>query len=131
MRSIITLFFAVLMLASCGKSGVEKPDNLIEEKKMKEIIYDLSLLEAIKSQKPVALETSGVNANEYIYKKYKIDSLQFVKSNRYYASDIERYKKMYDDIAKRLENNKKEIDSLIKINGGMPSVPAQNEGVVK
>lgn len=131
MKITTTLLLALFAFASCGKSGPEKPDNLIEEKKMKEIIYDLSLLEAIQSQKPVALETSGVNPNEYIYKKYKIDSVQFVKSNQYYASDLEHYKKMYDDIAKRLEKNKKEIDSLIKINGGMQNVPAQDEGVVK
>ena len=45
MRTTAT-FLMILFLAACSKPAVEKPDNLIEEGKMVDIMYDLSLLEA-------------------------------------------------------------------------------------
>lgn len=91
---LITLFF------SCN-SSVEKPKNLIGKDKMIDILYDISLLEAIKSQNINGGITSKA-ASEYIYKKYKIDSMQFVNSNKYYASNIEEYKKMFEEVKERL-----------------------------
>jgi hypothetical protein len=106
MRTITLLFGLIFLATGCGNSAVQKPDNLIDEDKMVEIIYDLSLLEAIKSQKPVVLETNQINPNTYIYKKYEIDSIQFAKSNAYYASDIKAYKEIYEKVSKRLDEHK-------------------------
>jgi len=98
----------MVMLAAlaCGKSVVEKPDNLIAKDKMTDIIYDLSILEAMRSQKPLILEQNNINSNTYIYKKYGIDSLQFEQSNRYYASNVEQYKAIYEEVSRRLEAQK-------------------------
>jgi len=69
---------------------------------MVDIIYDLAVLDAVRSQKPLVLENNSINPDKYIYKKYNIDSIQFAKSNQYYASDLKEYKKMYEEVAKRL-----------------------------
>lgn len=107
----------VLFLASCNHNAVEKPENLIEEEVMTNILYDLSILEAMKSQNPYAPQNQSMNPKDYIFKKYKIDSLQFATSNRYYVSQIEAYKKMYDLVNERLEKEKKAADSLVLIKG--------------
>ena len=104
------------MFFSCNNNSVEKPKNLIGKDKMVDILYDISLLEAIKTQNI----NGGMNSkmgNEYIYKKYKIDSVQFVKSNKYYASDIEEYKKMFEKIKERLNAETLKIDGELKKNG--------------
>lgn len=110
MKIGIALLSFLFLLTSCKDSGISKPDNLIEEDKMVDIIYDLALLEGIKSHNPVNLQ--NVNSNEFVYKKYKIDSLQFVKSTQFYASDITNYKKMYEEVGKRIEKNKSYLDSI-------------------
>jgi len=109
MRKIITITF-IYLLAACGNSSVQKPDKLIEEDRMVDIFYDLALLEAIKAHKPDIIQ-SAKDPNQYIYKKYGIDSLQFAQSNRYYATDIKRYKRMFGRVGKRLEGNKKKLDA--------------------
>lgn len=120
MKKVAIVFGILLLACSCEKQVVEKPDNLIDRKKMTDIIYDLSILEAMRSQKPLVLEQNGINQNTYIYKKYGIDSIQFAKSNQYYASDIAIYKQIYEDVAKRLEAHK------------VPDAPADpNAGVIK
>jgi hypothetical protein len=124
----------VFLLSACSNSTVEKPKNLIEEDKMVDIFYDLALLEAIKAHNPGVIQEAK-DPNKYIYKKYRIDSLQFAKSNRYYATDINRYKKMYGRVGKRLERNKNMIDSLgMKPKNkkkAMPEVLPNDGGMVK
>ncbi len=98
-----------LLLAFIGcNHTIDKPDNLIEKDKMIDILYDISLLEAIKSQN-ISGGISNNNANTYLYKKYKIDSIQFAQSNKYYASDIEEYKKMFEEVKSRLEKQTQKI----------------------
>lgn len=82
---------------------------------MVDVMYDLSLLEAMKYQSPSAIETHKIDPTEYIYIKYKIDSTQFVQSNMYYASDYKEYKNIYDQINARLKKNKSLVEASIKI----------------
>ncbi len=114
MKKFILFFTFLLVIASCNNLAVEKPDNLIEEDKMINVLYDIALLEAIRVSNPVSLETRKINLTTYVFKKYKIDSLQFEQSGRYYSSDVERYAKIYETVTQRLDSNKTLIDSLIK-----------------
>lgn len=114
MKKIAILFLIFSVFASCQKSAIEKPDKLIEEDVMVNIIYDLAILEAIKSQNLTPLETHSINPNDYIYKKYKIDSLQFAKNDKYYASNIKKYKSIYDRVNKRMEEKLAVTDTTKK-----------------
>ena len=95
------ILVTMLLIFSCNSNTVEKPSNLIEEDEMIAILYDISLLEAVKNQN-ISGGITVKYANEFIFRKYKIDSIQFVKSNTYYASDIEEYKKMFEKVKTRL-----------------------------
>jgi hypothetical protein len=124
MKKYRLLFIAIaLTTVSCKDEVLEKPKNLVERSKMVDIIYDLSILEAARTQ------TVGVQnypkPTEFIKNKYKIDSLTFAKSTQYYASDIKEYKKMYDEVKERL------AAESAKLNGGIPSKENLEEGVLK
>ena len=114
MKRVTLFFILIILISSCKEEVVKKPDNLIEKKVMVDVMYDLTLLEAIKYQSPNELETHKINPTEYIYKKYKIDSTQFVQSNMYYASDYKGYKNIYDQINSRLKKNKSIVETSIK-----------------
>ena len=115
MRKIIPFLVILTLLVSCKDEVVQKPERLIDKDVMLDVMYDLAVLEAIKYQNPASLDTFKINSREYIYKKYKIDSLQFAKSNVYYASDYEDYKLMFEQITKRLDASKKSADSLVNL----------------
>jgi len=102
-----------LMVVSCQERKVEKPEELIDEETMIAIFYDLSVLEAIKTNNPIALEQNQINPYTYIYKKYNIDSLQFVENNLYYATDLKAYKKMYEKVELQLTEQKALSDSAV------------------
>ena len=67
---------------------------------------------------------NDIETMDFIYKKYTIDSLQYVKSDLYYASEPAIYEEMYINVEKRLETEKermqeekkKKSDSIIETN---------------
>ncbi|MEY3451753.1 MAG: hypothetical protein RL711_1579 [Bacteroidota bacterium] len=106
---------AILALLGCKEDLVKKPDLLIEKSKMMDIMYDLALLEAIKYQNPAVLDSNQIRPKQFIYKKYKIDSLQLAQNNKYYAADYKSYKVMFESLVKRIENEKKRVNAVIKL----------------
>jgi len=106
---------AILALLGCKEDLVKKPDLLIEKSKMMDIMYDLALLEAIKYQNPAVLDSNQIRPKQFIYKKYKIDSLQLAQNNRYYAADYKSYKAMFESVVKRIESEKKRVNAVIKL----------------
>jgi hypothetical protein len=114
MKKSISLL-AILVLLGCKEDLVKKPDLLIEKSKMMDIMYDLALLEAIKYQNPAVLDSNQIRPKQFIYKKYKIDSLQLAQNNKYYAADYKSYKEMFESVVKRIENEKKRVNAVIKL----------------
>lgn len=113
MKNILP-FFVFLLLWSCKEEIAKKPDRLIEKSEMINIMHDLALLDAIKYQSPTVLDSNQIRPKQFIYKKYKIDSLQLAQNNLYYASDYKNYKIMFDEVMQRLENDKKKAEKLEK-----------------
>lgn len=114
MKNFFLFFIGFCFLVSCEQKAIEKPDNLIEKEKMDDIIYDLTLLQAMRGGYQATLDSNKVDVANYIYKKYKIDSLQFANSNRYYASDVAAYNRMFNRVNERLIANKIKADTLAK-----------------
>jgi Domain of unknown function (DUF4296) len=104
-KIVIPFLIFLSIFASCEKEVVNTPKNLIEKEKMVDIMYDLSILEAIKIQNASSLDTFKINSSKYIYKKHKIDSAQFAQNNIYYAADYKEYKRMYEEVKSRLDKN--------------------------
>ena len=114
MKKRISLL-AILTLLGCKDDLVKKPDVLIEKSKMMDIMYDLALLEAIKYQNPAVLDSNQIRPKQYIYKKYKIDSLQLAQNNVYYAADYKSYKIMFEEVVKRIAKEKKRANAAVKL----------------
>ena len=114
MKKRISLL-AILTLLGCKDDLVKKPDVLIDKSKMMDVMYDLALLEAIKYQNPAVLDSNQIRPKQYIYKKYKIDSLQLAQNNVYYAADYKSYKIMFEEVVKRIANEKKRANAAVKL----------------
>ena len=131
MKKIVSFFIILIVLVGCKKELVKEPKRLIEREKMVKIMYDLSLLEAMKVDNPTLMDSFKSNSNQYIYKKYKIDSVQFAQSNIYYAADYKEYEKMYNQVKVRLENEKAKVNSLMKLEAKKEMLKAKEENKLK
>ena len=114
MKKLLFICTAFLGLLACQDIQYpEKPDNLIPEDKMVDIITDLYIFNAAKSYNRNLLQQSGLTMESFIFEKHQIDSLQFEKSNDYYAANIEKLEAIYKKAQERLELRQQEIDTLI------------------
>ncbi len=105
------MYFMVLTtLFACSEEVIEKPENLIPKDQMVEILYDLAIINSAKKSNPSYLTERGIEAMPFIYRRYDIDSLQFVQSDIYYASRPSEYEEIYSILEARLEKEKSEYD---------------------
>lgn len=106
---------ALLLLISCGEELIDKPDNLIPKEKMINIIEEMAVINAAKSTNADMLRKNQVDPTDFILKKYEVDSLQFVESDRYYVSKPVEYKDIYETVEKRLEAKGKAMGETKRI----------------
>lgn len=92
------------LLVGCAEEVIKKPEDLIPREKMTNILYDISLLTSAKNTDRAVLFNHGIETMDYIYKKYDVDSVQFVKSDEYYASKPQEYQDIFESIKKRLDS---------------------------
>ncbi len=112
-KNVFIVVLATTLLA-CSEKVIEKPENLIPKDQMTEIYYDLAIINAAKKTNPNRLKNYEFETMSFIYKKHGIDSIQFVKSDIYYASIPTDYEGMYEMIEARLEEEKSVFDSVKK-----------------
>jgi len=123
MKKIVALLVFLSFFFSCKKEeAVQKPAHLIGKSKMIDVLYDLSLLEAVNQGHLASTMNYKVNPKEYIYKKYKVDSAQFSQSNIYYAANYVEYQDMLNLVTKRIDSKKVVVDSLYKIQKKQDSI---------
>ncbi|MEC4049968.1 DUF4296 domain-containing protein [Flavobacterium sp. SUN046] len=125
MKKLILLFTLLLVgITSCKEEGPKKPKHFIEKNKMVDMMYDLSILEAAKAQN-IVYQNNFPTAKNFLKKKYNVDSLTFAENTKYYASDLKEYKKMYETVKARID------EDIKKNNGGKPIAPNNDAGVVR
>ncbi|GAA4269249.1 DUF4296 domain-containing protein [Hyunsoonleella aestuarii] len=105
------LFIVFIVLASCYElKGPEKPENLLSKEEMVNILIDIRLLTSSTGSNRAVLENNKIVPETYVYKKHKIDSIQFASSSDYYAFYIDDY----DEIYKKVRDSLKLLKELFE-----------------
>ena len=112
MRIILTLIILVIV-QSCKDFNNKKPENLISEDKMVEILFDLEIINAARGDNKKIIEEKISNVNNYLQNKYKIGIDQFENSISYYSSDILKYSSIIQEVEQKLDSTKNLIQKKI------------------
>lgn len=113
MRKLIVIGVVFLAMA-CGEKLIDPPEDLIPKSQMTDILYDISLMDAIESNYPSALERNDIMVMELIFEKYGIDSTRFAQSDLYYASQPDQYEEIYQALHDRLNKERDSITEAIQ-----------------
>ena len=73
MKQILFLLVSLLVL-SCSNNPVPKPDNLLDEEVMVDILFDVAVLNAAQNVKPSVLREHNIENQTFIFNKYSISS---------------------------------------------------------
>lgn len=125
MKKIVLLISLFSVMVACEKQVVQKPANLIPEEKMVGILTDIVIYQAIDGYDSQKLTTNNVKLSDFIYNKYKVSIKDIETSNKYYASDVDGYKKMYAKVIDRLEEQRKVAGVEVEKTTGVKPVDAQ------
>lgn len=101
----------IIFFISCNEQLMEKPDQLIPRDKMVAVLKDLALVNAAKTTNITQLRDKKLDPMAYVFERHDIDSVQFVESDRYYASLPVEYEKIYQQVEAEIQ---KDIDVLKK-----------------
>lgn len=102
------------MFVSCEEK-LEKPTPFLDERTMKDLMYDFSLLSAIEGVSAYYTDTVAKINGTSVLNKYGIDSLTYAKNSEYYLNlDGGIYLAMQLEVKERLEAEKVVMDSLVK-----------------
>lgn len=93
-------------MIGCTNNPVPEPKKLLDEETMIEIMYDVALIEAAQATAPEQLSNNNISSKDYIYKKYKIDSITWIQNKKYYAGNLRKYKKMNKKVLEKIEKLK-------------------------
>lgn len=131
MKTMLYVLVAIIAV-SCGRDAMDKPKNLIEEDRMVDILTDLYIIEGIRQSNPASFAERRITPSEYVYKKYKIDSLQFVDSDHWYASDTERYRELYAKVLQNVEAEQEKygIARTSKRDAATTAEPSRGSGMI-
>ena len=93
MKHFVFSLMMILCVLSC-QEAIQKPDNLLSEEKMSEIIADFAINE---QNYTIGNNINSENATRFILKKYKIKSELFTKSYEYYMTKPETMKEILNE----------------------------------
>ena len=112
MKKIIIIFFLTL---SCDINSISKePNNYISESTLINIIYDYTILNSINDSGFSDDNLDSIFNMDYIYKKYDIDSVKLIESQKFYSKNPRKMMSIYLEVDKKLKKAKDSIDFLIK-----------------
>lgn len=99
------LTFIVTAFISCDKEPIKKPDHLIREKQMINMLADIHLAEAtFNRMRNDTLLRNSTSENFYysVLAKYEVPDSVFEKSFLYYASNPKNFEKIYREVMNKL-----------------------------
>lgn len=111
-HSIVFIVFVLTFFSCQDVNQPEKPENLIAKDKMIDILMETYLDNAARSIDNKSITSKGIKMDSMVYKNFGIDSLQFVKSNAYYAADVNVYMEIMGEVEARLTAKQQKMDSI-------------------
>jgi len=131
MKKFIYIVITSILVLGCTSNTIfKKPNDLIPKNQMVDIITDMLLASGANHIKNINLERN-VNYFPLIFEKYHIDSTRFKESNFYYTSTIDEYDEILKQVKSRLSTQKKELDSIRKIEDSIREVKKHEANLKK
>lgn len=108
----ILLFLLVFVVAACDKPIVPKPEHLIHQDKMIDMLADIHLAEATYNRYRSDTSRTHFTSVDFYYSvlaKYEVPDSVFEKSFLYYASEPKNFEKMYRKVLSKLSETEQQL----------------------
>ena len=107
-KTAIILALLVYIFVSCDNKVIDKPNQLIKEKQMIDMLFDIHIAEATYNRMrydSIVKNSSSANFYYSVLEKYETPDSVFEKSFIYYASTPKNFEKMYREVMNKLSES--------------------------
>ncbi|WP_372946709.1 DUF4296 domain-containing protein [Mariniphaga sp.] len=112
MEAKIIILFIFLAFFSCSKPTVEKPEVLLQEEKIIDMLVDIHLAEATfnsrRHRDSLVMKSSSADFYYSILDKHQVADSVFEQSFVFYASQPRKFEKMYRQAMNKLNEMEQE-----------------------
>ncbi len=111
-KSAVILVLFLSILVSCNREVIKKPDHLVKEKEMINMLVDIHLAEATFNRMrndTIVKKSSSVDFYYSVLAKYNVADSVFERSFIYYASNPKNFEKMYREVMNKLSEIEQEF----------------------
>ena len=126
------LLFVAILISACSSNEtatetVEKPENLLSEEKMVDLVLETQLLEAKVIEAKIKDQDSAIQVynqqEKLLFDEYGVDSAAYYESHAYYVQELEIFQRVMDSVVIRLDSmrKKEETPKTIQKKGEMTS----------
>ncbi|SEA60528.1 DUF4296 domain-containing protein [Pedobacter hartonius] len=111
MRRFCWAGLVFILIGGCGR---KIPEDIIQPKVIRLVLYDMHIADGYISTIPVPDSAKKVGSSYYkaIYKKYGIDSVIYNRSMNYYYDHVDDIGGIYADVTASLQKSKDSIDKI-------------------
>lgn len=112
MRRIFAIIIICISFYAC-KPGI--PADVIQPDKMEKVLFDIHAIDGYVSTlaKPDTVKIVASSYYKGVYKKFNIDSATFERSKNYYFQRPDLLNKMYENLMKQFEAERKRNDKRV------------------
>ena len=104
MRKFLFYISVVAVFCACGDvERTPKPDPFFEKDKMSNILMDMYLIEGSQNSNRRSFLKTAIRPDSFLYKKYKMDSLSYMKNFNYYTDRVEMYNEVLEITQSKLQ----------------------------
>ena len=114
-------WYSVILLAfSLTACQVKRPETVIPDAKMENVLYDFHIAKAMGEEVPYSDSYKRVLYIESVYKKHGITQADFDSSMVWYARHPDALTKVYEKVNQRLKAERDGINHLIALRDNKP-----------
>lgn len=117
---------ALLFLAGCK---VKRPDGVLSEAKMEDLLYDYHIAKAMGEELPSNDNYKKALYVESVFEKHGTTETAFDSSLVWYTRNTELLSKIYEKVNKRLKGQRDQINHLIAVRDKKPQPSAAGDSI--
>lgn len=105
----------LVFITSCQNvEKIEKPEKLLSKSEMKDLLYDMVLLDAASGVNEKRLKDLDIKMFDFLSKKYNLDSNELKQNIQYYNMKFDDNLEIYEQVKDSISRLEQSYDSITK-----------------
>lgn len=129
MRTIPICLIMLFLLACIVACGPERPDGVLSDSKMEEVLYDYHKAKALGDKEPLTTKYKATLYYLNIFEKNHTTEAEFDSTLSWYSHNPEAFERVYQRVIKRISDEKALLERSIAISGQGGNVTQSGDSV--